>query len=64
MRSNLRYFLRIRVELRDLMKFLDSDNISIYYSTFTDHFTGEPTEHELVFSFNANTFATRQIKNP
>ncbi len=43
---------RIRVELRDLMKFLDSDTMSIYYTSFTDEFDGDVTEHELVFSFN------------
>lgn len=43
---------RIRIELREIIKFLDSENIPIYFTMFEDEFTGKAKEHQLVYSFN------------
>jgi type I restriction enzyme R subunit len=39
---------RLRIELRDLMKFLDKNQVSIIYTSFEDTFSGESKEHKLV----------------
>jgi len=43
---------RIRIELRDLIKFLDSENTPIYFTMFEDEFIGNIQEHQLVYNFN------------
>jgi type I restriction enzyme R subunit len=43
---------RIRIELRDIIKFLDSENTPIYYTLFEDEFLGIVQEHQLVYGFN------------
>lgn len=43
---------RIRVELRDLIKFLDHEDARIYYTTFEDQFEGAVKEHQVIFNFN------------
>ncbi|MFM9950428.1 MAG: DEAD/DEAH box helicase family protein [Saprospiraceae bacterium] len=43
---------RIRIELRDILKFLDSDNTPIYFTMFEDEFSGAWQEHTLVYGFN------------
>lgn len=43
---------RIRVELRDIIKFLDSENTPIYFTMFDDEFDGEVKEHQLLYRFN------------
>jgi type I restriction enzyme R subunit len=43
---------KLRVELRDIIKFLDFEETPIYFTSFTDEFDGEITEHKLVYSFN------------
>lgn len=43
---------RIRVELRELLKFLDSENTPVYFTMFEDAFSGNIQEHQLVFGFN------------
>lgn len=43
---------RTRIELRDIIKFLDSENTPIYFTMFEDEFTGNSQEHPLVYSFN------------
>jgi type I restriction enzyme, R subunit len=42
----------IRLELRDIIKFLDSENTPIYFTMFEDEFAGNIKEHELVHGFN------------
>lgn len=43
---------RIRLELRDLIKFLDSESAPTYYTTFEDEFDGEVKEHQVIYNFN------------
>ncbi|MBK7234043.1 MAG: DEAD/DEAH box helicase family protein [Saprospiraceae bacterium] len=43
---------RIRIELRDIIKFLDSENTPIYFTMFEDEFSGNAQEHPLLFDFN------------
>lgn len=43
---------RIRIELRDIIKFLDSENTPIYFTMFEDEFMGNIQEHQLVYGFN------------
>lgn len=42
----------IRVELRDLLKFLDVENAPIYFTSFEDEFDGNIKEHHVIFNFN------------
>lgn len=43
---------RIRVELREIVKFLDVEQQPIYFTSFTDEFDGEAQEHQLVYNVN------------
>jgi len=43
---------RIRIELRDIIKFLDSENTPIYFTIFEDEFLGKVKEHQIVYGFN------------
>jgi len=43
---------RIRVELRDIIQFLDAENTPIYFTMFEDEFSGNVQEHLLVYNFN------------
>ena len=43
---------RIRIELRDIIKFLDSENTPIYFTMFEDEFAGNSQEHQLIYNFN------------
>lgn len=43
---------RIRIELRDIIKFLDSENTPIYFTMFEDEFSGKTQELQLVYNFN------------
>ena len=43
---------RIRIELRDIIKFLDSENTPIYFTMFEDKLLDEIHEHQLVYGFN------------
>jgi type I restriction enzyme R subunit len=43
---------RLRIELRDLIKFLDFEETPIYFTSFTDEFEPGVIEHQLVYSFN------------
>jgi type I restriction enzyme R subunit len=43
---------RIRIELREIIKFLDIEQQPIYFTSFTDEFDGDATEHELVYNIN------------
>jgi len=43
---------RIRIELRDIIKFLDLENTPIYFTMFEDEFSGQVKEHQLVYGFN------------
>jgi type I restriction enzyme R subunit len=43
---------RIRVELRDIIKFLEKDSRPLVYSMYEDAFDGEVKEHELVYNIN------------
>jgi type I restriction enzyme R subunit len=43
---------KLRIELRDLMKFLDFEESVTYFTSFTDEFEGNVIEHQLVYGFN------------
>jgi type I restriction enzyme R subunit len=43
---------RIRVELRDIIKFLEHESRVVVYSMFEDEFTADATEHTLVYNAN------------
>lgn len=43
---------RIRIELRDIIKFLDREEMVIYETNFADEYVGNITEHTLVYGFN------------
>ncbi|MBB3839839.1 type I restriction enzyme R subunit [Runella defluvii] len=43
---------KVRIELRDIIQFLDSENTLIYFTMFEDEFTGKAHEHQLVYHFN------------
>jgi type I restriction enzyme R subunit len=43
---------KLRIELRDLIKFLDFEATPIYFTTFTDEFEPNVIEHQLVYGFN------------
>lgn len=43
---------RLRVELRELIKFLDFESTPIYFTIFEDEFEGNVMEHQLVYGFN------------
>lgn len=42
----------IRLELRDLLKFLDVEHAPIYFTSFEDEFDGNVKEHQVIFNFN------------
>lgn len=43
---------RLRIELRELIKFIDFESTPIYFTMFEDEFDGNITEHQLVYGFN------------
>jgi type I restriction enzyme, R subunit len=43
---------RLRIELRELMKFLDFETAPIYYTSFEDSISDIVQEHQLVYGFN------------
>lgn len=43
---------KLRVELRDLIKFLDIEETPIYFTSFTDAFEPNIVEHDLIYNFN------------
>ena len=43
---------RVRIELRDIIKFLDQENTPIYFTMFEDEFSGVAKEHQLLYNFN------------
>lgn len=43
---------RVRLELRDLIKFLDDETTPIYYTTFEDEFDGVVKEHQVIYNVN------------
>lgn len=43
---------RIRLELRDILKFLDQENTPVYFTTFEDAFLGDAKEYQLVYNAN------------
>ncbi|MEJ7778676.1 MAG: DEAD/DEAH box helicase family protein [Daejeonella sp.] len=42
----------VRLELRDLLKFLDTEAAPIYFTTFEDHFESDIKEHQVIYNFN------------
>lgn len=43
---------QMRVELRDLIKFIDVESRAIYFTMFEDEFEGNSKEHELGYGYN------------
>ena len=60
--ANIPSIERIRVELRDIIKFLDSEQTPIYYTLFEDEFSGIAKEHQLVYGFNDLDTYKRKIE--
>jgi type I restriction enzyme, R subunit len=50
--ANVSSIERIRVELRDILVYLDKEHTPIYFTLFEDEFTGNVKEHSLVINFN------------
>jgi len=42
----------VRLELRDLLKFLDTETAPIYFTSFEDQFEGDTKEHQVIYNFN------------
>lgn len=53
---------RIRIELRDIIKFLDSENRPIYFTNFIDDFEGNTTEVKLIYGFNDLEVYKRKVE--
>lgn len=53
---------RIRIELRDIIKFLDSENTPIYFTMFEDEFSGNIQQHQLLYGFNDLQAYKRKIE--
>ncbi len=43
---------KIRLELRDIIKFLDAENTPVYFTMFKDEFSGDAKDRELVYNVN------------
>jgi len=43
---------KLRVEIRELIKYLDKENTPVFYTMFEDEFVGDVVEHQLVYAFN------------
>lgn len=43
---------KIRLELRDIIKFLDAENTPVYFTMFQDEFSGNTKEHDVVYNVN------------
>jgi type I restriction enzyme R subunit len=53
---------RIRIELRDIVKFLDSENTPIYFTIFEDEFNDSVKEFPLVMGYNDLETYKRKIE--
>jgi type I restriction enzyme R subunit len=53
---------KLRIELRDIIKFLDFDETPIYYTEFIDEFDVNTTEHQLVYGFNDLDVYKRKVE--
>lgn len=53
---------RIRIELREIIKFLDAENTPIYFTMFEDEYSGEVKEHHLLTNFNNLEAYKRKIE--
>jgi type I restriction enzyme, R subunit len=53
---------RIRIELRDIIKFLDAENTPIYFTMFEDEYFGEVKEHHLLTNFNDLEVYKRKVE--
>lgn len=54
---------KLRVELRDLMKFLDFEESVTYYTSFTDELESHVMEHQLVYGFNDLDAYKRKVEH-
>ncbi len=52
----------VRVELRELIKFIDFENRAIYFTMFEDEILGSVSEHYLVSGFNELEAYQRKVK--
>ncbi len=43
---------KIRIDLRDLIKFLDFENTTVYFTMFEDEFEGNEKFYDLVYNYN------------
>lgn len=54
---------KLRIELRDLMKFLDFEESVTYFTSFTDEFEGNAIEYQLVYGFNDLDAYKRKVES-
>jgi type I restriction enzyme R subunit len=54
---------RIRVELRDIMKFLEKEKQPIVYSNFEDEIGSVVNEHQVVYGYNDLEVYKRKVEN-
>lgn len=52
----------VRLELRELIKFIDFENRAIYFTMFEDEILGSVSEHQLVYGFNDLEAYQRKVK--
>jgi type I restriction enzyme R subunit len=52
----------VRIELRELIKFIDFENRAIYFTMFEDEILGSVSEHQLVYGFNDLEAYQRKVK--
>ncbi len=53
---------KVRIELRDIIKFLDAETKPVYFTMFEDEFSGNVEEHQLVFGFNDLAAYRRKVE--
>lgn len=54
---------RLRIELRELIKFLDFEERPIYYTSFTDEFEANIVEHNLMYGYNDLDVYKRKVEH-
>jgi type I restriction enzyme R subunit len=54
---------RIRIELREIVKFLDAEEQPIYFTSFEDAFEGDREEHQLVYNINNLEAYKRRVEH-
>lgn len=53
---------RLRIELRELIKFIDLESTPIYFTMFEDEFEPNTVEHQLIYGFNDLAAYKRKVE--